>query len=390
MKRKYYILILLWVVIVIAVQGLYWLALGLLLMGCITFLFFSQLTIFVWVRGKAWITATISIFVILALAISIRIFLFEVYNIPSGSMENTLVPGDKVLVSKLAVGPRMPKSPFEIPWINLLFYLDRSANAKIDSTEWNYNRLNGLNPIRRNDVIVFNFPDDENTFFIKRCIALPGDSLNIIGGKTFINGKILEKPSLSKSNYIFYLNNTLLFSKLIDSLHIQSYGFYTSSKGISTVAALSQSQLDAFEHVSFVDSIKKVNINYDSIPRCFPHDNRFHWTIDNFGSLCIPKSGMKIQLTEKNLAIYQQIMRKYEKLKLDIKDGIAFIDQKKAETYTFHHNYFFMMGDNRHNSIDSRSWGFVPEEMIVGKATVILFSNDQTGLKWSRTMKQIE
>lgn len=378
------------IVITIAVQGLFWLACGLLLMGCTTLLFLSQLTIFVWIRRKAWITSVISIFVILALAISIRIFLIEVYNIPSGSMENTLVPGDKVLVSKLAVGPRMPKSRFEIPWINLLFYLDRSANAKTNSTEWNYNRLSGFNPIRRNDVIVFNFPDDENTFFIKRCIALPGDSLNIKGGKTFINGKILAEPLLSKSNYIFYLNNSHLFSKLIDSLHIQSYGFYTSSKGISTVAALSESQLKAFEHVSFVDSIKKVNINYDSIPRCFPHDNRFHWTIDNFGSLSIPKSGMKVQLTEKNLAMYQQIMRKYEKQKLDIKDGIAFIDQKKAETYTFHHNYFFMMGDNRHNSIDSRSWGFVPEEMIVGKATVILFSNDQTGFKWSRTMKQIK
>lgn len=304
-------------------------------------------------------------------------------------MENTLVPGDKVLVNKLSVGPRMPKSPFEIPWINLLFYLGRNANAKIDSTVWNYNRLNGFNPIRRNDVIVFNFPDDENSFFVKRCIALPGDSLNIKEGKTYINGEILTEPLLSKSNYIFYFNNSHQFSKLIDSLHIQSYGFYNSAKGISTVITLLQSQLQPFERVSFIDSIKKVNIRYDSIPRCFPHDNRFHWTIDNFGSLCIPKSGMKVQLTEKNLAMYQQIMRKFEKLKLEIKDGIAFIDQKKTETYTFHHNYFFMMGDNRHNSIDSRSWGFVPEELIVGKATVILFSNDLSGVKWDRTMKLI-
>lgn len=382
-------LIILGVIIIIAVQGLYWLALGLLLICGAFFIFFSQLGLFVSIRKKAWILTTLSLVSIFAIAISIRIFLFEVYNIPSGSMENTLVPGDKVLVNKLSVGPRMPKSPFEIPWINLLFYLGRNANAKIDSTVWNYNRLNGFNPIRRNDVIVFNFPDDENSFFVKRCIALPGDSLNIKEGKTYINGEILTEPLLSKSNYIFYFNNSHQFSKLIDSLHIQSYGFYNSAKGISTVITLLQSQLQPFERVSFIDSIKKVNIRYDSIPRCFPHDNRFHWTIDNFGSLCIPKSGMKVQLTEKNLAMYQQIMRKFEKLKLEIKDGIAFIDQKKTETYTFHHNYFFMMGDNRHNSIDSRSWGFVPEELIVGKATVILFSNDLSGVKWDRTMKLI-
>ncbi|MDP3644657.1 MAG: signal peptidase I [Bacteroidota bacterium] len=206
MKQKYYIFILITLVIILAVQGLWWFTFGLLVTGGLILLFLSQFRFFVWLRKKAWISTPITLIGIFLLAIAIRLFLIEIYAIPSGSMEDTLIVGDKVLVNKLQIGPRMPKSPFEIPWINLFFYLNKNTRTKMDSAWWNYHRLNGFNTIRRNDVIVFNHPDAKSDFFIKRCIALPGDSLIIIDGMTFINGKVLDTSMLSKTNYQFYFN----------------------------------------------------------------------------------------------------------------------------------------------------------------------------------------
>jgi len=385
-KRKYYIFILLSLAIILAVQGLWWLAFGLLASGSLILFFLSHLHFFVWLRKRAWVSTSISFLAILLLAIFIRVFLVEIYNIPSGSMENTLLIGDKVVVNKLLVGPRMPKSSIEIPWINLLFYIIRNANAKTDSTSWNYHRLSGFNPIQRNDVLVFNFPDDENAFFIKRCIGLPGDSLKIAMGKTLLNGEIDQEPLLSKSKFLFYVNNPVAFSKLTDSLSIQCYWYENSEKKLSIVT-LTPIQFHEIKQSSSIDSIIKVIVYYDTIPRVFPYNEKFQWTIDNYGSLYIPKAGTSIQLNENNFVLYHNILQKFEGLKIVLKKGSVYINEIKTETYTFQHNYYFMMGDNRHNSIDSRFWGFVPEELIVGKASMILFSNDSGKIKWNRTMK---
>ncbi len=387
MKKKRLILTLL-AIGFIALTQLWWLVTGI----SITIAIFILLsTNFMkskkWIR---WIRGTSMAVFVFVIAISFRIFFIEIYSIPSGSMENTLLPGDKVLVNKLIIGPRMPKSPLEIPWINIPFYLFNRAYAKYDTTGWNYHRLRGINSIQRNDVIVFNFPNDEKTYFIKRCIGLPGDNLKITEGKTIINDILYKVPSLSKRNYIFYFKDSGLFSELIDSLKIHSYGIYKLSNGSSTVISLDYSELQEFKQITFIDSIKEINICFDSIPRCFPFNKNIQWTIDNFGPLYIPKAGTTIQLNRKNYVLYQNILQKYEKIKVNTKDSTVYINQKKATTYTFKHNYFFMMGDNRHNSIDSRSWGFVPEELIVGKASVILFSNDYNGFKWKRTLKLIK
>jgi len=389
MKRKSYIFTLLALVIIMAVQGLYWLATGLLFVGGITILYLSQLRFFVLIRKRGWVSTTISLFAIFILAISLRVFLFEIYNIPSGSMEDTLITGDKVLVNKLQVGPRMPKSPFEIPWINLIFYLNKNARAEMDSTWWNYNRLSGQRSIQRNDVLVFNFPDDEKTYFIKRCIGLPGDSLKITRGKTLVNGEIDQEPILSKSKFLFYVNNAVAYSKLTDSLSIQCYWYENSDNKLSIVT-LTPIQFLKIKKAPSIDSIIQVNVVYDTIPRVFPYNDRFKWTIDNFGPMYIPKAGATIRLDENSYVLYQNILRKFEKVQVDLKDGLVYVNQKPEISYTFRNNYYFMMGDNRHNSIDSRFWGFVPEELIVGKASLILFSNDLSDIKWNRTMKQIQ
>ena len=389
MYKKIVILILIVVCILIAIQGIFWLAIGLMILISSLILFFLQPKFFTWFRNKVWKSTIFSLIAVLLFAIIIRVFFIEIYNIPSGSMEDTLVPGDKVLVNKLTIGPRLPESLLEIPWINLLVYLNMKVNAKTDTTKWDYKRLKGFNTINRNDVLVFNYPEDEKTFFIKRCIALPGESIKIINGKTVIDDLEVENPFTSKSNYIIYLKNQRSLSKLIDSLHVHSYGFYPNINGICSVITLNHDQLLQFEKERFIDSIQLINIIYDSIPRCFPHNKTYKWTIDNFGALYVPKSGMKLQLNSENISLYQNILRKYENLEVEIKEGIVWLDHRKANEYTFRHNYYFMMGDNRHNSIDSRSWGFVPEELIVGKASIILFSNDNNRIKWNRTMKKI-
>jgi signal peptidase I len=382
MKRKIYIFILLAFAAILAVQGLFWLAFGLLLISSLIFLYLSQLRFFVWMRKKTWISSPIILIAVFLLAISVRVFLFEIYTIPSGSMEDTLITGDIVLVNKLQVGPRMPKSPFEVPWINLLFYLNKNARAQMDVTWWNYHRLKGFNPIRRNDIIVFNRHD----FFIKRCIALPGDSLAIKDGVVAINRQILAMPLLLKTNYEFYYNNTQQFSKLVDSLKFQSVDFYRSRQEKSTEITINHIQLKQIAHASCIDSIKPVIFQNDSIAKCYPYHSEIRWTIDNYGPLYIPKAGTKVQLNAKNLALYKHLLEKFEKLNICMEGETVFVDDLKTETYTFRHNYYFMMGDNRHNSYDSRYSGFVPEESIVGKASVILFSNDWDGFKWKRIL----
>lgn len=389
-RRKYFIFFLLTIVVILTVQGLWWLAYGLLSIGSLIFLYLSWLRFFVRLREKEWISTPISLIGIFLLAIAIRVFLFEIYAIPSGSMEDTLMVGDKVLVNKLQIGPRMPKSPFEVPWINLFFYLNRNSHTKMDSAWWNYHRLNGFSAIQRNDVIVFNHPDAENDFFIKRCVALPGDSLTIIDGTTLINGKILDRSALSKTNYEFYFNNSQQFIGLIDSLNVQTYGMYRAKREKSAQITLTQLQLRQFAKASCIDSFQSVVEPFDSISRCFPYHKDYPWTMDNFGPLYIPKKGMKIHLNAKNFILYQHVLQKFEKLAIWIKGEDVYIGQQKTEAYTFRHNYFFMMGDNRHNSNDSRYWGFVPEELIVGKAVVVLFSNEDTSFQWNRLLKQIK
>lgn len=388
MNIKISISVLMFIMIILTIQKLYWLAIGFMILSSLIIIF-SRKKLVTWLRSKALITTFISLIIITILAIIVRVFFIEIFNIPSGSMEDTLISGDKVIVNKLAIGPRMPKSPFEIPWINLLFYLNSNANAKIETTVWNYKRLNGFSTIKRNDVLVFNFPNDEKTFFIKRCIALPGESIQIVNGRTIIDNLAVEKPLTSKSNYLFYLKNSQPLTKMMDSLKVPSNGFYPSLNGVSTVMTLNHDQLLLFEKKQFIDSIRLINVLYDSIPRCFPHHPNFKWTIDNFGALVVPKSGMKIQLNAENVSLYHDILQKYENLEVEVIKGIVWMDQQKIEEYTFRHNYYFMMGDNRHNSIDSRAWGFVPEELIVGKASFILFSNDNNRIRWHRTMKQI-
>jgi len=160
---------------------------------------------------------------VIILAVCLRIFVFEIYTIPSGSMVNTLFPGDKVVVCKLNYGAKLPRSPFEIPWLNVLFYLNKKARAKTDTTWWKYRRLPGFSEIHRDDIFVFQFPGNINEAFIKRCIALPGDTLRISSYDVYINNRLQPLPVESKQLYSVWYNNIERLNTVIDSLNIPVY-----------------------------------------------------------------------------------------------------------------------------------------------------------------------
>lgn len=269
------------------------------------------------------------------LAILFKTLLFATFTIPSTSMEETLQPGDQVFVSKMHYGPRLPRSPFEVSWVNVLFYLNKSARSRIDSTWWKYKRIEGFSKVSRYDVVVFDFPGKERgTFLIKRCIGLPGESLEIKHGLVYCNNGNVPLPN-------------------------------------SAIAGTTE-------------------IKTDSLPTAYPYNAAFLWSADNFGPVSVPKKGMKIEMTEANYILYKNAINDFEGENVAYVSGVCTLNGKPLEHYTFKQDYYFMMGDNRHNSADSRAWGFLPEEGIIGKATLVLFNYNEGKFQWSRFLKKIK
>ena len=281
-----------------------------------------------------WLKTVFSILVIFIAAISIRLFFIELYSIPSGSMEDTLLPGDKVLVNKLVYGPKLPASPNDIPWVNLVWYFMDGQHTNPDSVYWKYHRLKGFSEIKHGDVMVFSHPlwGGRNNYFVKRCIALPGDTLHIINGRIKINAGFLDEQP----------------------------------------------------------TIKTVPVVYDSTHTVYPYHPNIRWSVDDYGPLVVPYKGMQISLTKEALQLYYNVIKDHEPVNADWKNEVFRNNEKTAELYIFQNNYYFMLGDNRHNSNDSRYWGFLPEEDINGKATVVLFNFLNGKFMTNRFFKRIK
>jgi signal peptidase I len=342
-----------------------------------------------WFKPIRYSMVFVAIFIV---AIFFRLFVFEVFEIPSGSMENTLLPGDKIVVNKLVIGPQTPKSPFDIPWVNLLFYMNKQARAHIDSTWWKTTRLSGWSGIKHNDVVVFKNEPLAPDYFIKRCVAIPGDELQIINSEIVVNGKEALTNSLPniKKHWVVYINDVDGFNRLTDSLQVNTYYFRHTENGAGRELPLSNQQASMLGHSLYIDSMH-VNVqqpNADAWLR--PYGKRTVWSIDNYGPIKVPYKGWQISLNDETMILYYETIRDWENKSIENIDGQFYTDNKKVTHYTFENNYYVMMGDNRHNSIDSRMWGFLPEQNIVGKATNILWSNKHSEMKWNRILKRIK
>jgi signal peptidase I len=350
--------------------------------------------------------------VLLALvcSFSIKILFLETYKIPTPSMEETLLAGDYIFVSKLAYGPRLPETPLAIP-----FYHNKLPSGKKSYSEklkMPYKRLKGISKVKREDIIVFNFPEgdsmvvqypgqnyyslirqygreyilsefdiithpvDKRENYIKRCIALPGDSLLISNGNVYVNGVKRPELPLQKFKYYVTTNSDSLPDYLLDSLKIHKNSLTynpVNSLYVLYLANENVESLRSFPEVRSISRYTEPTLSFQN-QEIFPHNKNYRWTGDNFGPLRIPARGDTILLDQLNLPLYQRIIGTYEHNDLAIIDGTIHINGVPARKYVVQMDYYFVMGDNYHNSADSRYWGFVPEDHLLGKAVAVLFS----------------
>lgn len=290
------------------------------------------------------------IFLSACLWLLIRIFVFQVVKVPSDSMNNTLKDGDYIFVNKLAYGARFPITPLSIHVGGQKYFLDWITLP--------YFRLPGYQDISINDILVFNLPTDdalptdEKKEYVKRCLAMPGDTISIVEGDVYINHLLLPEINTQLKWYTIKAN---------DNIPISDY-------------FLSLSQIDSIHEKkpATISQQKTIPItNYS--PSYFPHTPNIKWNPDNFGPLYIPKKGQTIKLNEASILLYQYAIEKHECNKLTFKNDSTFLNGKPVTTYTFKMDYYFVLGDNRYNSIDSRFWGLLPEDHIIGKVAFTPF-----------------
>jgi signal peptidase I len=330
---------------------------------------------------------------LLSSTICIKLLAFDIYKIPSSSMENMLYPGDVIMVNKLKYGPKLPRSPFEIPWVNIAFYFNDNAKKRIKEDWWGDKRLSATTTIKQGDIFVFNSTWNKDFILVKRCVGLPGDTLKIKKGEIYTNSILFNSPETVKNNCSFHIKNRKLLYKIIDSLPMEGYINNDIKKRNFGSAMFSKQEFELLQKRSCIDSINKNRDVYGVSQEKLLKTPTSKWTLDDMGAIIIiiiiPKKGMEIQLNPENFMLYEKVIRLLEKSTITEKEGTYFINGKRTTTYKFKLNYYFMMGDNRKGTSDSRCWGFLPETNIIGKVQCILFSNKNDEFQWDRLFKML-
>ena len=381
---------------------------------------------------REWLDA--GLFAIIAATI-IRMFFFEAYTIPTGSMEGTLKVNDYLFVSKMAYGARLPNTPLSVPLVHNTMPVF-GGKSYSESVHWKYRRLPGFGKVKRNDIVVFNFPNndtvvledpaqdyyqyirvlgrdqvwnsrtiitrpvDKKENYIKRCVGVPGDKIEIKQGVLYVNDKVADFHPHQKMDYVVE-GSAQLSADFMEENYIVFKGYTPNHEAVYDM------EYAAAEKVKQVNGVTAVK-PYAMLPAgnpgpvdmwTFPFDTaNYKWNQDNFGGFVIPAKGATVQLTPQNIALYRRIIRIYEENPtFEEKNNQFFIAGKPVTSYTFKMDYYWMMGDNRHGSADSRFWGFVPEDHIVGKASFVWLSYgngdgnvyNKKGMRWGRMFRPV-
>lgn len=382
----------------------------------------------------------------------INTFFFQNYQIPSSSLEKSLLVGDFLAVSKMSYGPRAPITPLSFPLAQHTMPVV-GGKSYIEKPQWKYHRLKGFGDIKRNDIVVFNFPAgdsvalnmqavdlytlskynangsagiraDRRTYgevvyrpvdrrenYVKRCIGLPGETLELRDDEVYIDGKHITNPELSQLTYMIHTDGTIISESVFEELGVSKEDYLVTNNygqpgqrmqdlsGVDSLTMansgltprngnngrvyfsipLTQGMVSKLNDKPFVWSVVKEEEQPGS-SYYYPIDYNSNWTRANYGPLWIPKKGETVTFDNNidyKVAAYERCIKNYEGNDFEYHNGQVFINGETVDSYTFKMDYYFMMGDNRHNSADSRAWGFVPKDHVVGKPMLIWLSLDK-------------
>lgn len=415
-------------------------------------------------KPAAWIEWIDALLFALVAVYIINLFFFQNYKIPTSSLEKTMLVGDHLFVSKMSYGPRMPVTPIAFPLVQNTFPII-NTNSYTEWPKWDYKRLKGFSDVKRNDIVVFNFPTgdtvpflhtnpdyyitirelglsqlsqnpslikdkkfeseyefrqftnslgrsivkehpqefgevhfrpvDRRDNYVKRCVALPGDTFQIKSNQIIINGHAVENPKGVQHNYHVITDGTLLNQRFFDRLEISNDDRNQGGVGPHYILPLTAEMAKQVASYKFVQSVEmdeqKPSSSRESV---YPFSEKYPWSRDNYGPLVMPKAGATVALNMDNILLYERIITAYEGNDLNVMDDTIYINGEKTDSYTFEMDYYFMMGDNRHKSADSRYWGFVPEDHIVGRPILVWLSLNKdksfpANIRWNRFFKLV-
>ncbi|EZH73314.1 signal peptidase I [Aquimarina atlantica] len=361
-----------------------------------------------------WVSSIL--FAIVAATI-VHTYFMQPYTIPTGSLERTLLVGDFLFVSKFHYGARTPMTAVSFPMVHDTIPLVRTKSYT-NKPQYPYFRLPGFQKIKRNDIVVFSWPiDTVNAFqqygdgkyhykpidkksnYVKRCVGIPGDSLAVVDGFVHINGKQTKLPERAQLQFSYSgttKGSSFNLQNLYNRYKIKKNEFGYNNSQFSA-AGMTEEAASRFKNHQNVASIER-NVTPKGLkdPKIFPNNGKVNWNSDNFGAIYIPEAGKTVKMDLKSFSLYRRIIEVYEGSEMGIDNKLSvngtqvLLNGKSIDSYTFKQDYYWMMGDNRHNSEDSRVWGYVPANHIVGKPVFVWFSWDSNAkglfnkIRWER------